>query len=565
MLIELRIENLLLLERAELALGDGLNVITGETGAGKTMLAHALDLLLGGKQRRGIVRPGAKETYVEGVFEARADLFADADFRDLRERVDLDAELVLARRVTAEGRSRAYLQGRSVSASDLGRIGSTLLGFYGQHEHRKLTLASAQLDVLDAFCGEAQLADRASCRHEWARASALRRELDELAQRAGTRERDLDLLEFELHEIEEAQPDEAEEAQLEAESRRLGSAEGLQASAAAALEALDSTSETGAADRIALAVAELERASGIDPELSQLAERGGSLVEEARELSRELGDYGSSLNPDPGRLAEVDERLDLLARLKRKHGGTIAAVIEHANRCRSERERLASTADQSERLERELDGVEGELERIAAALGERRRTGAAGLSQSVREQFAGLAMPDASFEARIDSLEEIGPKGSEAVRFEIATNPGVPAGPLREIASGGELSRVMLALMTTATGAAGSPTVVFDEVDAGIGGTTARSIGEKLRALSSERQVICITHLPQVASQASRHFRVTKGVAQQADGAPAPAVARTEVERLGSAGVVSELCRMLGADAEDGVARQHAERMLEAA
>src|SRR5436190_20440585 len=299
MLSELRVQNLLLIERAELVLDPGLNVITGETGAGKTMLAHALDLLLGGKPRRSIVRPGAEEAYVEGVFTGFEALAGDPELAELLERLPLDAdELVLARRVTAAGRTRAYLQGRTVTAAELALVGARLLAFFGQHEHRRLVLASAQLEILDAYCGEEQLARRDRFEHELRRGRALERDLADLRDRLGMRDRDLDLLEFEIQEIDAVEPDEEDRAALELERARLASVEtlrGAAAAAAAAIEQEDDYGTVGAASQLARVEAELARAASADASISGLAERAGSLLYELQDLGRDVHGYLSGL------------------------------------------------------------------------------------------------------------------------------------------------------------------------------------------------------------------------------------------------------------------------------
>jgi DNA repair protein RecN (Recombination protein N) len=562
-LAELRVRNLLLIESAELALGPGLNVITGETGAGKTMVAHALDLLLGGKPRRGIVRPGADEAYVEGVFESPAGLAHDPDLADLAERVPLDeGELVLARRVVPDGPTRSYMQGRSVSAAELRLVGSRLLAFFGQHEHRKLMLTSAQLEILDAFCGSGHLEARKRFADDYARVRATERELEELRGRVGARERDLDFLEFEIEEIETVAPTEDEEKELERERSRLGAVESLRAAAATAAEALDPADDDGGAlTRLAAAGAELDRAAGTDEALDALASRFGSLTFELQDVAGELRAYLDSLEADPERLAALEERLDQLGRLKRKHGGTIAAVLEHLEQCRAERDRLAGAEETTARLGGELAAARAELDTAAARLHATRTAAGGELGARVMAELGELALADATFEVVV-SERDMTPAGSDFVEFLIGPNPGVPAGPLREIASGGELSRIMLALMSVAT-AEGSGTVVFDEVDAGVGGGTARAVGERLRGLAGDRQVVCITHLPQVASLAERHFRVTKR--KRLHDAREPEVARTEVERLDRPALVEELCRMLGSDGGDEAARRHAENLLRAA
>jgi DNA repair protein RecN (Recombination protein N) len=551
-LLELRVENLLLIERAELRLGPGLNVLTGETGAGKTMLAHALDLLLGGRPRPGIVRPGAAEAWVEGVFE-----LPEALRGELGERLPADAEeVVLARRVSSEGRSRAYVCGRSATVGDLRDLAGALVAFYGQHEHRRLTLASAQLELLDAFCGEAHLEARRACAAVHARVRELEGSLDALRERAGARDREIDLLEFELAEIDEADPSEAEEAELLAERGRLRHLEALRAASLGAAEAMDPADE-GPSVLGALAVAEreLDGVAGVDPLLDPLAERLRGLAVEAGDLAGELRRYGEGLEGEPGRLEVVEERLALLDRLKRKHGGTIEAVLAHAEECRRRRDELANAEVALEQATAELERAVGDRASRAAALRKTRAKAAPKLAAGVRARLEELAMDGAAFEVAL-SEREPGPAGADAVELLIAPNPGVPAAPLRDIASGGELSRVMLAVLGTANDG-GDATLVFDEVDAGVGGQTARAVGEQLRALGEGRQVVCITHLPQIASLAERHFSIAKDTSVE------PAL--TTVTQLGEREVVTELVRMLGADDTDLAARRHAQELRKAA
>jgi DNA repair protein RecN (Recombination protein N) len=454
------------------------------------------------------------------------------------------------------------MQGRSVSAGELRLVGSRLLAFFGQHEHRKLMLTSAQLEILDAFCGPDHLRARARFARDFAAARELERELEDLRARVGARDRDLDFLEFEIEEIENVAPTPEEEADLERERARLGAVESLRAAAATAAEALDPVDEGGGAvSRMAAAGAELDRVAGTDDALDALGSRFGSLTFELQDVAGELRGYLDTLEADPERLAAVEERLDQLGRLKRKHGGTVAAVLEHAERCRTERDRLAGAEETTSRLEQELAAARDALHAAAARLHDERLHASRDLAQRVVAELGELALAGATFEVVI-SERELTPAGSDAVEFLIGPNPGVPAGPLRETASGGELSRIMLALMSVAT-AEGSATVVFDEVDAGVGGTTARAVGERLRGLAGDRQVLCITHLPQVASLAERHFRVVKR--PQLRDAADPEVARTEVERLDRKELVEELCRMLGSDGGDEAARRHAENLLRAA
>ena len=568
MLHELRVENLLLLDRAELRLSPGLNVLTGETGAGKTLLAQALDLLLGGRAGSGIVRGGAAEAYVEGVFSRPESLDPE-----LAERLPDDAEeIVLARRVWPDGRTRAYVCGRSATVADLRDLGGRLVAFYGQHEHRKLMLSAAQLDILDAHCGPFQMELRARLTETYDRVRATEQRIAELREMAGARERELDLLAFELDEIEAVAPSEEEEKSLVTDRDRLRHLDALRLAASAGAEAVSPDGGGGVSELLAQAERQLEGVSEIDPRLKTMSERLQALRYEAEDLGQELHAYLLELEPDGGEgsgaasLEAVEERLALFARLQRKHGGTIAEVLAHAERCRARREQLEHADTALESGEEELAKAQAELDALAAELSERRREAAPELAEAVRARLAELAMPDATFEVDLRPRPDgCGPRGADVVELMIAANPGMPAGALREIASGGELSRVMLALLTVAHAHAGAgdsaeaegPLLVFDEIDAGIGGHTARAVGEHLRDLATGRQLLCITHLPQVAALASRHFTIAK------DTGTVPAT--TSVTELGGDSIVGELVRMLGAGEGDRAAKQHARQLLRAA
>jgi DNA repair protein RecN (Recombination protein N) len=621
---ELRVENLLLMERAELRLAPGLNVLTGETGAGKTLLAHALDLLLGGRARAGIVREGAAEAWVEGVFSLPADLAGGAD-----ERIPAEAEeLVLARRLWADGRTRAYVCGRAATVADLRELGSRMLSFYGQHESRKLMLAAAQLDILDGFCGAVQADRRLAIAAAHERVRALEARSAELDGLAGARERELDLLRFELAEIEEVAPTEEEERSLLAERDRLRHLEALSAAAATGAAAISPEEGEGAGTLLTRAAGELAAASGFDAALGPLAERLEALRYEAEDVAAELRSYLDGLTESLGgsgrSLEAVEERLGQFARLARKHGGSVADVLAHAERCRTREAELSGAEVALSEVAAELEEARGRRAALAAELSAARADAGPRLAAAVLERLAWLGMGDARFEVAISPREDgCGPRGADAIEFVIAPNAGLPAGPLREVASGGELSRVMLALLSVAHGyAAGEeqpggvadnpgvaqqlpkqsegslqsddplpprvaqqllkqsegllqsddplpPRVaqqllkqsegllVFDEIDAGVGGRTATAVGEHLRALAAGRQVLCITHLPQVAALAARHFTIVK------DGSVVPA--RTTVAALDGDAVVGELVRMLGAPEDDRAARGHARELRRAA
>jgi DNA repair protein RecN (Recombination protein N) len=464
---------------------------------------------------------------------------------------------VLGRRIAGSGRTRAFVQGRSASAGDLRAVGSRLLAFYGQHEHRKLVLASAQLDILDGFAGVEHLKRRARYRDAHAAVSALSRELAGLREREGARERDLDLLRYELAEIEASSPDADEQRELAAERDRLRHAEGLREAAAAALGAISGAEDDGGArGLLGSAEAALAAVDGVDPSLDELANQVRAATMELDDAASALRSYGEGVEAEPGRLEQVEERLDAMGRLERKHGGSIEAVLAHADRCRDEIQRLENAEELTAELERRLGDASTLRAGLAGELSAERAKGARKLAKRVATELAELALEEALLEVSLDPHPAgFGPHGSETVELRIATNPGIPPSPLRNAASGGELSRIMLALTGLAS-RTGDATLVFDEIDAGIGGSTARAVGERLSALGSERQVICITHLPQVASQAEANFRIDKRARA--------GQTRATVEWVDGDELVAEIVRMLGAARDDEAASRHARELLAA-
>src|SRR4051794_8409442 len=560
MLRELRIENLLLIERAELRLGGGLNAITGETGAGKTVLAHSLDLLMGGKAKARIVRPGATEAWVEGVFDLPSGLLDQPELAELAARLPEGAEeVVLGRRVSASGRTGAFVAGRAAAGADLKLLGGSLLAFFGQHEHRRLTISSAQLEILDGFAGPEHLAARLEYERVHREVGRLSAELAELREREGSRERDLDLHRYELSEIEAVGPGPPGGEQMASERERLRHAEGLREAAGAAHAAVAGAEEDGGGAAAALSRAEtaLQPAAGFDSSLDGIAERVAALAVELGDVSSELRGYAEAVEADPGTLQAIEERLEAIDRLERKHGGSVESVLAHAERCRAEIARLERAEERTAEAEAALAEAEARRTDLGKSLSSGREAAVGPLQERVAAELDQLSMPGATLGVVLEpDPDGYGPSGRETVELQVAPNPGIEPAPLRDAASGGELSRVMLALSSLGR-AASAGTVVFDEIDAGIGGNTARVVGERLRSLGRDRQVICITHLPQVASLADTHFRLEKDVEGKQT--------RAAVERLEGEEVVAEIRRMLGGAGSDKVATRHARQLLKAA
>ncbi|HWO46624.1 MAG TPA: AAA family ATPase, partial [Solirubrobacterales bacterium] len=431
MLRELRIENLLLIERAELRLGEGLNAITGETGAGKTVLAHSLDLLMGGKARAQIVRPGASEAWVEGVFDLPERLLEEPELAELAERLPEDAEeVVLGRRVSAGGRTSAFVAGRAATAADLKLLGGRLLAFFGQHEHRRLTISSAQLEVLDGFAGPEHLQLRREYREAHRECGGLAAELAELREREGSRERDLDLYRYELSEIEAVAPVPEEREQMASERERLRHAEGLREAAGAAHAVLAGAEADGGGAAAAIAEAEsaLQGAAGLDKGLDALGERVAALAVELGDVASELRDYSEGVEADPGALLAIEERLEAIDRLERKHGGSVESVLAHAERCCAEIAQLEGAGERSAEAEAALAAAEARRAELGARLSAGREAAAGPLEERVAAELEQLAMAGASLQVVLEPHPDgFGASGRETVELRVAPNPGIEA------------------------------------------------------------------------------------------------------------------------------------------
>ena len=554
MLTELRVRDVAVIADARLELGSRLNVLTGETGAGKSLLVDALALLLGERATAEMVRTGAARASVEGAFDVagRADLAAALGEHGVEAE---DGRLVLKREVQVSGRSRAWVNGSPVTVGVLAEVGRRLVDLHGQHETQSLLRPEAQRDILDAFAEAA--AEAAAVREAHAHLECQVAEQRQLEERRSEARKRADYLRHVAEEIERAKPQPGELEQLEAESRRLGHAEELGRIADELTQLLDGDDRAAnaALGHAARLVAALERidASGA----AGWREMLDAAVLNVGELSRAVGAYREGVDLDPARLALVERRRDLLFRLDQKYGPGMERVIAAGEEARSGLGLLDTADTDLAALARRIEEARAALLDRCRALTAKRSTAARRLGRAVTARLAALGMPDGKFRVELRRLDLPSRSGAEAVEFMVQLNPGMDERTLARAASGGELSRIMLALKGELARHDAVPTLVFDEVDQGVGGHVAGRVAESLSGVAGDHQVIVITHLPQVAAAAAQHLVVAK--------ASAGGVAQTDVRVVEGGDRVEEVARMLGGDASPTTARRHAEELLKRA
>jgi DNA repair protein RecN (Recombination protein N) len=553
MLTELRIRNFAIIESLALPLARGFNVLSGETGAGKSIIVGALGLLLGERASTDLIRSGADRATVEGVFDVsdRPEIIALLDERG----IDVEESLVvLKREIVAAGRARAWVNGSTVNAGILAEVGRHLVNLHGQHEAQTLLDPDAQRRILDAFAGATEQA--VAVREAYDAWSAARREIADLVRRRADAEKRADYLRHVVQEIEGAKLVDGEDVRLEDEARRLEHAEELRELASGISGAIEGDDGT-LLEQLSQLSRLLSGIQRIDPALSRLQELYDAAYYNLEALAREISDYESTVELDPSRLEEVRRRRDLLFRLTKKYGATLAEVIDTGRTSRAELDLVDSAGLDLRTLEEREREAERALIERAAALTSARTAAAERLGVAVDEVLPDLGMPDGHFIAALVPVREIGPDGAESVEFRVSLNVGHEERPLARVASGGELSRVMLALKTILARLDRVPTLIFDEVDAGIGGRVGLQVGETMRRVASYHQVFAISHLPQIAARAHHHILVSKGARG--------GVTTADVVVLDGEPRVTELARMLGGDPESEVSRAHARELLESA
>ncbi|WP_164200948.1 DNA repair protein RecN [[Micrococcus luteus] ATCC 49442] len=570
MLEELRIRDLGVITDATLPLGPGLSVVTGETGAGKTMVVTAVGLLLGARSDAGAVRSGAKSATAEAVLKldaghsaiARA-IEAGADVEEF----DGGAELILARRLGADGRSRAFLGGRAAPVGVLAEIGETLVVLHGQSDQIRLKGAVAQRGALDKFAGDALAGPLGTYQTLHTHWKAVQTELETLRSAARDRLREAESLEIALAEIDGVDPQPGEDETLKAEAVKLANVEELRIAANTAHQALiaeDYGDEGDATTLVDAAKRTLEHVAEHDAELGSAAARLAEVGFLLNDIATELASYQAGLDSEgPERLAEIEGRRASLAKLVRKYAPSIDEVLVWTENARVRFDELQDDSTRIEALDAEVAKAEAELQKQAAAISKIRAKAAKDLSSRVSAELKALAMADATLVINLENTGQLMPHGADEISFLLQPHSGAPARPLGKGASGGELSRVMLAIEVVLAAVDPVPTFVFDEVDAGVGGRAAVEIGRRLAMLARHVQVLVVTHLPQVAAFADQHITVTKTSVRGADGGTATGFTSSDVRLLDGPERVKELARMLAGQEDSESARAHAQELLD--
>jgi DNA repair protein RecN (Recombination protein N) len=562
MLLEIRISNLALMDRADITFGPGLNVLTGETGAGKSVLIHALGLLVGERATSEQVGKGGDEATrkarVEGLFDLRYSPRAHAFLQQQDIPLD-DDQLIIVREVSSDGRSRIRLNGQLVTASVLRELGSLMVDLHGQHEHQLLLKPETHGGFLDEFGDERHQALREKVRTSWEEWQAARRQLETLSASEQQRAQRLDMLQFQAQEIDAAKPEAGEDDALSDERARLMNAEKLRSAAAICRDSLAGGAEVGATTLLTQALRAGREIESVDSSVSEWVEAIQSSLYDVEDAASQARDYAEGLEADPTRLEEIESRLHLLTRLKRKYGDSLNKILAYREEIAEELGHLNVSEEELAALRDAVAARRETFLETARQLSKSRKSLAKRFAAEVEGHLQTLAMEHARFDIGFEAASEGSADGIDRSEFLFSANPGQPLRPLARIASGGEISRVMLSLRSAlfapqsdepASGVI--PILVFDEVDTGIGGVTAESVGAKMRELARGFQVFCVTHLPQIARRADSHFRVLK---ETSDGQT-----RVSVRHLAGEERVHELARMMGGETQATL--RHARELL---
>ena len=574
MLTELSIKNFAIIDNLKISLKPGLNILTGETGAGKSIIIDALNLALGERSSSELIRSGEKAASVESVFEISKNQKIKELLNDIGIKIEAGDDLIIKREITETGKSQVYINGERFNVSALSKIGEHLVDIHGQHDHQLLLRRENQLEVVDDYGSLLPLRDEVSSR--FLKLQKIDEEISELKKSYGEKAQKQDLLLFQIQEISTANIKPGEDEESKREKEILKNSLLLTQTVHKACEVIYD-SDNSVYSLLSSILPELSRISSIDEKLSPFSKKLGEILTEAKELTSDLRSYADGIDSDPKRLEEISERIDFLNRLKKKYNADLEEILKLKDYKEEELNKLDNSEQEIQKLEASINKLKSELEQLSLDLSQKRKAVAAEIEKKVEKKMKGLKMERARFRINFrEGLKDNGnnpstspfnkggpggfseykftPKGIDDIEFLISPNSGEELKPLSKIASGGELSRIMLAIKSILAEADRVPVLVFDEIDSGIGGEVAKVVGERLKAVSTARQVLCITHLPQIAGFADAHFKVSKNVI---DGRTV-----AKVEELDSSGRVEEIAKMLGGEKVTEISRRHAREML---
>ncbi|MCC8027161.1 MAG: DNA repair protein RecN [Clostridium sp.] len=548
MLLELHVKNLALIEKADVEFGEGLNILTGETGAGKSIIIGSVTMALGGKASKDSIRQGAEYAYIELVFSVRGEEKLRA-LRRLETEPTEDGLVIISRKIMPS-RSVSRINDETVTTARLRQITGLLLDIHGQHEHQSLLYKSKHLEILDAYVKQQTLPVKMNIGKEYQSYRGLKDRLEGFNMDLESRIREVDFLRFEIQEIEEAGLKEGEEEELTAAYRRFAHAQKIGESLGAAYGAVEG-------DWLSRALKEVEQVVEYDGALEGIRDQlydADSILQDAR---REISSYIESMEFDQETFLETEERLDLIHNLQSKYGTTVENINQKLEEKRKRLEELEDYENRREETKQELAACVNRLEGFCTQLSQIRKKASRELVKKIRSGLVDLNFLDVEFDMEFEKLEHFTPSGRDEAQFLISTNPGQPLRPLKDVASGGELSRIMLAIKTVLADSDDIPTLIFDEIDTGISGRTAQKVSEKLMLIAGSHQVICITHLPQIAAMADSHFEIVKTASN--------GKTLTSIRLLNRDASIEELARLLGGAKITDAVRQNAEEMKELA
>ncbi|HKL75622.1 MAG TPA: DNA repair protein RecN [Halanaerobiales bacterium] len=557
MLLDLKVKNFALIEKLEINFKKGLNVLTGETGAGKSIIIGALEMLLGGRASREVIRNGKDKAYIEAVYEPEKLDLINNKLEEYGIEPDEDI-LLLSREIKRTGRNRSRINGQLATLSMVSNVSSYLVDIHGQHEHQSLLDVKLHLDFLDDFIGEKIISLKEKVTNKYNEIKNINKKLQEMEIDEGEKARELDLLEFQINEIENANLKTGEFKKLEKEYKKLSNAEDIFATTGMIYNDIngDDFNNNGILDKIGHFMTELDSLKEYDDKLDSFHSQMENIYYTLQDLGYEIREYNENLDFDKKRLKEIEDRLDTINNLKKKYGETIEEILEYNQKMKKRRNELVSQEDLINELKEKRKNIKAEYYNKAEELSKIRKNSAKNLEEKIKDELTDLAMEDVLFKVKFEEKDLAG-DGIDDIEFMISPNPGEDLKPLAKIASGGELSRIMLAFKKIIAEIDKVDTLIFDEVDSGVGGKTAQKMAEKLAVIGSKRQVICITHLPQIASMSDNHFYINKTAEN--------GKTYTNINKLNGEEKPKELARMLGGVKMTDTTLDHAEEMIKLA